>query len=93
MRCIFDEEDERVLLCQILVPLVPKMYKETDSRYYGSKQEPEGKKNEKKEEREGEGGRQRKTRWKMWSRKRGLEGESERRGAETEKKGGGMSHR
>ena len=31
-------------------------------------------------------GRQRKTRWKMWSRKRGIEGESEQRGAETEEK-------
>ena len=37
MRCIFDEEDEIVQLCQILVPLVPKMYKETDRRCYGSK--------------------------------------------------------
>ena len=30
VRCIFDEEDERVLLCQILVPLEPKIYKETE---------------------------------------------------------------
>jgi len=37
VRCIFDEEDERVLLCQILVPLVPKIYKETDTRCYWSK--------------------------------------------------------
>ena len=36
-RCIFDEEDERVLLCQILVPLAPKIYKEIDRRCYSSK--------------------------------------------------------
>ena len=37
VRCIFDEEDEKVLLCQILVPLEPKIYKETDRRCYSSK--------------------------------------------------------
>ena len=50
VRYIFDEEDERVLLCQILVPLVPKIYEETDRRCYGSKR---------REEEEGGGGRRR----------------------------------
>lgn len=29
VRCIFDEEDERVLPCQTLVPLVPKIQRDT----------------------------------------------------------------
>ena len=52
-----------------------------------------GRKMRKRKRGKGREGRQRKTRWKMWSRKRGIEEESEQRGAETEKKGGGMNHR
>lgn len=54
MRCIFDEEDERVLLCQILVPLVPKIYRETEIQRYGSKRGERGQGGRERRRREAE---------------------------------------
>ena len=87
MRYIFGEEDERVLLCQILVPLVPKIYEETDRRCYGSKRR--GEEEEEEDEEIKGGGRRKKRIWKMSSRNRGIETGGEGEGGEEEKKEGG----
>ena len=79
VRCIFDEEDERVLLCQILVPLVPKISKNTDTRCYRSKGN--GKRKRMKREKE-EGGEKREygiCGLELWERRRRRRGRERRR--------------
>lgn len=61
VRCIFDEEDERAPLCQILVPLVPNI-------------QGDGQKMLKFKQKGEEKGEEKVRRWKVWSRKRGTGG-------------------